>query len=180
MIKYSAVEHACYNTLLNYKVLPTDLIVITSADYDIFRGESITEGQQLIKNAYPFVLEDIPVVEISIETIRDAKAAEIRATCESKVDAGFIASILFSDCHYRNDRDQQQTMREASERAAGGRVWMNEDFTSHTKAQAAAVYALSISEKEGYRITSADKCGYINDQSRTIDDINAVTWDSIE
>ena len=70
------------------------------------------------------------------------------------------------------------TMRDAA--AIGGKIWRDESFTVHTKSQASAVLAKSRSEVERHRTKYADKCVYINDDERTADEINAVTWDSSE
>lgn len=114
----------------------------------------------------------------TVDGIRSLKLSEIREECESHINAGFQADVLFPDCNYRNDRDQQTTMRNASE--SGGMIWMNEKFTYHTSSQALAIYELSKSEVESHRVRYANKCDYINDQSRTVEEITAVTWDSVE
>ncbi len=60
MIKYSAKNHACYDTALNYKSLPDDLVEITTEEHKTFMGENIPDGKRLIEAAYPFAFEDIP------------------------------------------------------------------------------------------------------------------------
>lgn len=130
-------------------------------------------------DGFPFN-ELIPDVVIPIEYYRTEKLAEMRTECESHIVAGFIASILFPDCNYRNDRDQQQTIREAAESSSGGYIWMNEDFTHHSKPQAQSVFALSKSEKASHQLTYSQKCEYVGDPARTKSQIDAVTWGSVE
>lgn len=108
------------------------------------------------------------------------KATEIRNECQSRINAGFIASVTFPDANYRNDRDQQQKMREAAESTGGGYIWMNEDFTKHTQAQSQQVYSLSKLEKEAHFIRNAQKQEYLQNPDLTVEQINAVTWDSVE
>lgn len=60
MIKYSEINHACYNMLLNYKKLPTDLIEISKSDHDVFMGKMTPMNKMLVKNKYPFEFENIP------------------------------------------------------------------------------------------------------------------------
>lgn len=115
----------------------------------------------------------------SIDELRSAKKSELRSTCESKINAGFIADVLFPDCNYRNDRDQQNNIRDCA-LGDGGYIWMNEDFTHHTKTQAQSIYALSRSEVQSHKLKYANKCEYLNDPSRTAREIEAVTWNSVE
>lgn len=114
----------------------------------------------------------------SIDDCRCAKLAELSSECERKINSGFESDVLGYPCHYHNDRDQQQTMRDAA--VNGGKIWRNEEFTLHTKAQAEAVLSISLSEKELHRTTYANKCSYVNKAERTVDEINAVTWTSVE
>ena len=111
---------------------------------------------------------------------RENKKLTLRKDCESAINAGFQADILFPECKYRNDRDQQMTMRNASEYPTGGKIWMNESFLQHTKAQAQSVYDLSKQEIEKHRTRYADKCSYVNASERTAEEIIAVTWSSVE
>lgn len=115
---------------------------------------------------------------ISVDECRCAKIAELRSECESKINAGFESDVLGYPCQYHNSRDQQQTMRDAA--INGGKIYRNEEFTLHTKAQAEIVMAKSISEKELHRTNYADKCSYVNKAERTVEEINAVTWTSAE
>ncbi|AUR82876.1 hypothetical protein NVP1029O_43 [Vibrio phage 1.029.O._10N.261.55.A7] len=114
----------------------------------------------------------------TLDALREAKKSELRAACEAAINAGFVTDVLFPNSNYRNDRDQQQTMRDAA--TGGGKIWMNEAFTHHNQAQAEAVYSVSVSEKETHRSTYADKCAYLNDPDRTREEIEAVTFTSVE
>jgi hypothetical protein len=63
---------------------------------------------------------------------------------------------------------------------SGGEIWRNESLTFHTKAQALAVYTESSREIDRHKTTYADKCIYIEDTDRTVEEIQDVTWDSAE
>ena len=60
MIKYSAIEHACYDTKLNYKNLPDDLVEISIEEHKYFTVGISEDGKQLKKHLYPFTFEDTP------------------------------------------------------------------------------------------------------------------------
>ena len=114
-----------------------------------------------------------------VEKWRSFKKHSIRTECGSKIDAGFTANILFDDCNYRNCRDQQDNIRDCA-LGEGGYIWMNESFIMHTKDQAEQVYAISRSEVQANKLKYANKCAYLNEPSRTVEEIQAVTWDSSE
>lgn len=135
----------------------TGLIEIKKEDFDI----------QLVVNNAPTVCE-----------CRTTKLAEMRKECGDHIDAGFECDALGYPCQYHNSANQQTTMRNAT--IAGGKIWRNEVFTMHTRAEAQAVFAESISEIERLRTVYANKCIYINDESRTVSEITAVTWGSVE
>ena len=151
-------------------------VELTKEQEDCFYyGVTIPDGKRRITGTLE--LEDIP--SPSIDKLRSSKQSELRSTCESKINAGFIADVLFPDCNYRNDRDQQNNIRDCA-LGDGGYIWMNEDFTLHTKEQAQSIYALSRSEVQSHKLKYAIKCEYLNHPSRTTDEIQAVTWDSVE
>lgn len=65
MIKYSATEHACYDTDLKYTSIPDDLIEITEEEHQKFMGNNTPDGKQIVANVYPFEFEDVPELEPS-------------------------------------------------------------------------------------------------------------------
>jgi len=115
---------------------------------------------------------------LTVSGCRTDKLAEMRKECGDHIDAGFECDALGYPCQYHNSMNQQTTMRNAT--IAGGKIWRNEVFTMHTRAEAQAVFAESISEIERLRTVYANKCIYINDESRTVSEITAVTWSSVE
>jgi hypothetical protein len=114
-----------------------------------------------------------------LEICRCRVSKTIREECESHINAGFIADILFPDSNYRNDRDQQRTIEKAANNE-GGYIWMNEDFTYHSKTQALQLLILSDSLVESCRLKNSKKQEYLKRQDLTTEQINTVTWDSVE
>lgn len=114
----------------------------------------------------------------AIETCRCNKLAEMRKECGDHINAGFESGALGYPCQYSNTTNQQTTMRNAT--ISGGKIWRNEAFTYHTALQAQAVFDESTTEIEMHRTDYANKCIYIEDPSRTAEEILAVTWDSAE
>lgn len=114
----------------------------------------------------------------TIETCRCSKLAEMRKECGERIVAGFNSDALGYECQYNNSVNQQTTMRNAT--ISGGKIWRNEAFTYHTALQAQAVFDESTSEIEMHRTVYANKCIYIEDPSRTVEEILTVTWDSAE
>lgn len=159
-------------------VLIEDGVVVNSALFEVCPSNWIESDAGIGFSCVDGVFSAPEKPGPCLETCRSKKLAAMRKECESHIVAGFIASVLFPDCNYRNDRDQQQTIREAAEGSGGGHIWMNEDFAVHTKTQAQAVFALSKSEKAGHQLRYSQKCEYLGKQARTIEEINAVTWDS--
>jgi hypothetical protein len=121
-------------------------------------------------------LEDTPAPHVA--DARTAKLAEMRKECGDHIDAGFECDALGYPCQYHNSVEQQITMRNAA--VSGGKIWRNEAFTLHTQVEAQEVFAESMGEIERLRTVYANKCTYINDESRTVAEIEAVTWDSAE
>ena len=116
----------------------------------------------------------------SIEEFRITKLAEIRKECENQIVAGFISDALGYEVHYRCNRDDQMMMRDAKDNR-GGLLWRNETLTAHTQAQAQDVFAAMIVHRdETCKVKYANKMNYLNEPSRTIEEIEAVTWDSNE
>ena len=111
---------------------------------------------------------------------RCVKLAEMRVECGDHIDAGFDCAALGYECQYANTMKQQSRMKNSAYRVGGGGIWRNEAFTQHTQAQAQAVNDESISEIDRHTITYSKKCVYINDASRTAEEVLAVTWDSVE
>lgn len=140
---------------------------IEKGDYDQVNLTWLEIQSYLPHNATPTVSE-----------CRIEKLAEMRKECGNHIDAGFESDVLGYPCQYNNSSDQQTTMRNAA--INGGKIWRNEAFTLHTKEQAQSVFDESLLEIEMHRTTYADKCIYINDPSRTANEILAVTWDSAE
>ena len=128
------------------------------------------------ENGFPFN-ELIPVLEPCIETCRNAKLAEMRKECGDRIVAGFDSDALGYECHYRNTEHDQLDMQKAM-LLDGGKIWRNEKLTLHTKSQALIVYTESSNEIDRRKTTYDERCVYINDPERTIEEINAVTWDS--
>ena len=63
----------------------------------------------------------------------------------------------------------------------GGLLWRNETLTAHTSAQASKVFTAMINHRDVVcKSKYALKMTYIIDPIRTIEEINAVTWDSNE
>jgi hypothetical protein len=152
--------------LLNGKVINKSFLNDIKAD----SFESENKGHERVDDDYA------PVKTIA--GARTAKLAEMRKECGDHIDAGFECDALGYPCQYHNSTNQQTTMRNAT--VAGGKIWRNEVFTMHTRAEAQAVFAESMSEIERLRTVYANKCIYINDESRTVSEIIAVTWDSVE
>ena len=174
---YSKKNHTVNVWVKQYAEFVTDgFIEITPEEYNKYWLAQAPDGKRLAINKYPFVLEDIPAQPVC--ECRTAKLAEMRKECGDHIDAGFECDALGYPCQYHNSANQQTTMRNAT--IAGGKIWRNEAFTLHTQAEAQIVFAESISEIERLRTVYANKCIYINDESRTVSEITAVTWSSVE
>ena len=87
MIKYSAKKHACYDTSLEYKILPDDLIEITAEEHSLFMGNDLPAGKRLITNKYPFKLKNIP--KPTAEELAEVAEAEAQALRSENMLAGF-------------------------------------------------------------------------------------------
>lgn len=80
MILYSAEKHACYDTALNYKEIPSDAKEISSDEHKLFMGVDIENGKQLVKNKYPFEFDDIPEPTVSELALSQISILESKQT----------------------------------------------------------------------------------------------------
>lgn len=113
-----------------------------------------------------------------LESCRITKLAEIRTECENQIVAGFISNALGYEVHYRCNRDDQMMMRDAKDNG-GGLLWRNETLTAHTQTQAQDVFTAMIAHRdETCKVKYANKMNYLIEPSRTIEEIEAVTWSS--
>ena len=182
MHKYSLTTDLIYPTshLSLYKDLPDDLVDISKNDADIHMGNiQPPEGKRRKRHQYPFVWEDIP--EPNIEKIRTEKLDEIYRLCGEKINAGIQTDVVHGYMvHYRLNGHDQLGIDSASRRASGGKIWRNEVYEQHSQADAIAVQELKDNHVESCKLTYYNKRTYILSESRTSEEIQAVTWDSVE
>lgn len=116
----------------------------------------------------------------NIEVTRNVKLSEIRTECETNINAGFISNALGYDVHYRCNRDDQGMIRDAKTNG-GGLLWLNDSLAVHTSDQISKVFADMVNHRDIVcKSTYVTKVKYVTDSIRTIGEIDAVTWDSVE
>lgn len=160
----------------------TGLTEITENEYNVYWSQPAPDGKQLIRNAYPFEFEAIPVIELCIETCRSNKLAEMRKECDDAIATLFQSEALGTDKTYSYDcREIDQINLQSIVVAGNGGsiyvhdgVWFNEVVHTHEQAK-----ALLASMVEHVRIQRFDKLkpyvASIN-AAATIEAIEAVVW----
>ena len=155
-------------------------------DEDYFSGltalQSSTNGFEIHPDENDFPIggvKELTPQEV-LDKCRTSKLDEIRTECENQIVAGFISNALGYEVHYRCNRDDQDMIREAHY-AGGGLIWRNEVLTSHDATQASQVYTDMVAHRDtNCKVKYANKMAYIIHEDRTAEEIEAVTWDSVE
>jgi chromosome segregation ATPase len=84
MIKYSKKTDSCYDTKLNYKSLPADVIDITDEDHQEFMGNGKAQGKERVKGVYPFQFKAI--AETSKDMTQEGFSKQFEAATEVDTD----------------------------------------------------------------------------------------------
>ena len=84
-ILYSAKSHACYDSGLIYKSLPSDVVEVSSRDYQSYwLGTDRSDGFHLKENTYPFEweadTEDEPTTQQKIDTLESKRLSLLLST----------------------------------------------------------------------------------------------------
>lgn len=116
-ILYSHDKNACYDTNLNYKKYPEDVVEVDLNSYNNVWCGSAPEGQECgwDKNDQKFIWVDIP--EATLDEVKSAKLGEINQEYETYLYAGF-----YSDATSYESSLENQSRIMMAKMAQGGMV----------------------------------------------------------
>lgn len=117
--------------------------------------------------------QDLIVAELT--STKNKKVKEFREICGDRISLPFTSNALGTEHIYRNNRDDQLKIKEASENATGGYIWSNEEYLLHTQEQAQLVRLASKSQIDSVTLEYAGKYTEIKN-ALTKDDVDSITW----